>query len=222
MTWDVDVVLQYLRGLPQNEDLSFQALSHKVAMLMALANADRCSDLASLDLDYMQYQVNGVKFVIPGLTKTRRSAPPLEAFYPAFPDEPQLCPVKALRCYQAQSADLRVPREAERETNPLFVAVCRPHKPVKAATIGHWLKRIMEAAGVDTKVFTAHSTRGASTSKAHKVGVGTADILRAANWSSASTFCHFYCTPVFHSQFGLGVLRQRGHTDNWYALNDTM
>ena len=222
VTWDVDVVLQYLRGLPQNEDLSFQALSHMVAMLMALANADRCSDLASLDLDYMQYQVNGVKFVIPGLTKTRRSGPPLEAFYPAFPDEPQLCPVKALQCYQAQSADLRVPREAERETNPLFVAVRSPHKPVKAATIGHWLKRVMEAAGVDTKVFTAHSTRGASTSKAHKVGVGTADILQAANWSSVSTFCRFYCRPIFHSQCGLGVLRQQGHMDKWYALNNTM
>ena len=38
-------------------------------MLMALTNADRCSDLAALDLVYCTYQENGVKFIIPGLTK---------------------------------------------------------------------------------------------------------------------------------------------------------
>ena len=48
VTWDVDVVLSYLKSLPINSELSFQALSHKLAMLMALANADRCSDLAAL------------------------------------------------------------------------------------------------------------------------------------------------------------------------------
>ena len=212
-TWDVDIVLQYLKRLPSNEDLTFQSLSHKVVMLMALANADRCSDLAALDLNYMQHQVSGVKFVIPGLTKTRRNGPPLEAFYPAFLEEPQICPVKALQCYQARSLKFRQAKQSIK--NPLFIAVRKPHNPVKAATLGHWLKRVMEAAGIDTKVFSAHSTRGASTSKAHKVGVGTADILRAANWASASTFCRFYCKPVVHNKFGLGVLQQK----HWYALN---
>ena len=41
VTWDVDVVLSYLKSLPINSELSFQALSHKLGMLMALANADR-------------------------------------------------------------------------------------------------------------------------------------------------------------------------------------
>ena len=41
-------------------------LSHKLAMLMALANADRCSDLVALDLDYHTFQQNGVRFVILG------------------------------------------------------------------------------------------------------------------------------------------------------------
>ncbi|MCG8621291.1 MAG: hypothetical protein MJE68_04705, partial [Proteobacteria bacterium] len=52
VTWDVDVVLLYLRSLPDNQKVSFQLLSHKLAMLMALANADRCSDLAALDLNH--------------------------------------------------------------------------------------------------------------------------------------------------------------------------
>ena len=84
-TWDVDVVLYYLRTLPDNDNLSFQSLSHKVAILMALANADRCSDLAALDLGYQSFQGNGVRFLIPGLTNTRRMGPPIEAITLPFP-----------------------------------------------------------------------------------------------------------------------------------------
>ena len=206
-------MLRYIKELPENDKLSFQALSHKLAMLMALANADRCSDLAALDLDYMRPQVNGMLFIIPGLTKTRRNGPPLQAFYPSFTEERQICPVRTLECYQSRSQKLRtVQKKGAR--NPLFLSVRKPHKPVKAATIGHWLKNVMKEAGIDTKVFSAHSTRGASTSKARTVGVSTADILRAANWSSDSTFSRFYCRPILQGQFGLGVLRSQ-HQDTW-------
>ena len=38
-------------------------------MLMALSNADRCSDLVALDLNFRSYVGNGVHFVIPGQKK---------------------------------------------------------------------------------------------------------------------------------------------------------
>ena len=77
---------------------------------------------------------------------------------------------------------------------------------MKTCTIGNWLKRVMSASGVDTSVFSAHSTRGAATSKAKGVGVSTVDILKAANWSSESTFRCFYHRPVTTSEFGRRVL----------------
>ena len=85
-TWDVDVILTYLSNLPGNEDLSFQLLTHKVAMLMALSNADtcRCSDLAALDLNFRSFLPDGVQFIIPGQTKSRSGGPPIKAFYPTF------------------------------------------------------------------------------------------------------------------------------------------
>ena len=201
-TWDVDVVLTYLRGLPANPELSFQNLSHKLAMLMALSNADRCSDLVALDLRFKSEQGNGVKFVIPGLTKTRRTGPPVVAFYTAFPEDPQICPVETLKVYERRSKVFRSTAD-----NALFLSVRKPHKPITAATIGHWLKKVMEASGIDTATFSAHSTRGASTSKAKSAGVSMADILKAANWTSSSTFCRFYCRPVNSTEFGQGVLR---------------
>lgn len=200
-TWDVGVVLTYLENSPENRDLTLQALTHKVAMLMALSNADRCSDLAALDLNHRTYQTNGVKFTIPGLTKSRRNGPPIEAFYPFFQGSPKLCPVRALKEYEEQSQEFRKHGTAK----PLFISVRKPYAPVKPCTIGKWLKRVMADSGIDTSVFSAHSTRGAATSKAKVAGVSTADILKAANWSSESTFGRFYHRPIT-SQFGLGVL----------------
>ena len=110
-TWDVDMVISYYESSPVNSQLSLQTLTHKVAMLFALANADRCSDLAALDLNHRTYQGNGVKFIIPGLTKSRRKGPPIEAFYPSFPESPKLCPVQALKEYEKRSEKLRQSQE---------------------------------------------------------------------------------------------------------------
>ena len=137
---DIDVVLSFIKSLPDNEHLLFQLLTHKAVMLMALANADRCSDLAALDLRFRSFHGNGAKFIIPDLTKTRRNGSPAEAFYP----------LQALQCYEKRSKGLcSNPLGINR--NPLFILVRKPHKPVKAATIGHWLN-VMHSAGIDTNI----------------------------------------------------------------------
>ena len=175
-------------------------------MLLALTNADRCSDLAALDLNFRTYLTNGVRFVIPGLTKSRKSGVPIEAFYPGFTEDPRLCPVLALKVYEGKTKSLR---KSSQSQNPLFISSRKPFKPVKPATIGHWLKNLMKEAGIDTSLYTAHSTRGAATSKAKAVGVPMREILKAANWSSASTFCCFYNRPSTTNQFGQAVLNNR-------------
>ena len=58
----------------------------KVAMLMALSNADRCSDLAALNLNFRLYWTDGVLSTIPGLNKARWSGPLLQSFHPSFSD----------------------------------------------------------------------------------------------------------------------------------------
>ena len=207
-TWDVDVVLKHLAALPGNQELSLPMLTHKLAMLLALTSAKRCSELASLDLRFCSIQSEGARFVIPGLTKTRRTGPPKEVFFAYFHQNVKLCPVNTLVAYRERTKTLR---PATGESGRLFIAVRRPHLPVKPATIGHWLKRIMERSGINTKIFAAHSTRGASTSKAEAGGVSVPDILKAADWSSASTFTRFYHRPVqpAGSTFGRVVLSGR-------------
>jgi len=205
-TWDVNVILSHITTLPDNTDLDLKLLSYKLVMLLALTNADRCSDLAALDLNFRTYQTNGVKFVIPGLTKSRRKGPPIEAFYPKFTDDSKLCPLLALQAYEERT---KGHRKSLHSRNPVFISIKKPFKPVKPATIGHWLKNLMKEAGIDTSVFTAHSTRGAATSKARAVGVPMAEILKAANWNSTSTFCRFYNRPTTSCLFGQAVLSNR-------------
>ena len=74
--WDIDQVLSYLETMEDLDCLSFKELTLKTVMLMALASADRASDLQLLDIRYMQQQGDTVKFVVAGLSKTRRSGPP--------------------------------------------------------------------------------------------------------------------------------------------------
>ena len=133
--------------MPNNSDLPFQLLTHKLAMLMALANANRYSELAALDLS------NGVMFTIPILTKSRRSGPPIQVFYPALTSDPKLCPVQTLRAYEERSRALH-----QHNRSNLLISVRKLHRPVKAITIGHWLKGVIKSAGIDTDVYSAHST----------------------------------------------------------------
>ena len=49
---------------------------------------------------------------------------------------------------------------------------------------------------IDITVFTANSTRSASTSTVNGTGLSTADIQKAAGWSRDSTFCKYYDLPT--------------------------
>ena len=66
--------------------------------------------------------------------------------------------------------------------------------------MARWLKSVLNSADVDTSIFGAHSTRGASTTKAALSGVMTQYILQTADWSSASTFKQYYFRATSHNQ----------------------
>ena len=60
-----------------------------------------------------------------------------------------------------------------------------------------WTKEAMRLAGVDVNIFSPHSTRAASTSKANLSGtVRLGTILKAAGWKNARTFAKFYNKPI--------------------------
>ena len=65
-------------------------------------------EVSRLDLRFRSYLREGVKFVIPGLTKTRTSGPPKEVLYPSYPEDEKLCPVQTLESYELRTKQLRL------------------------------------------------------------------------------------------------------------------
>ena len=155
-------------------ELCLAELSGKLAMLLALTNADRASDLHILDLKFEQVLSHGVRFQIAGLSKICRSGPPLKVAYIASKECEVICPVAALEAYERHTADLRTP---DQDTNPLCIAYVKPHKPVISSTISRWIRNLMQLSGIDVSIFKSHSTRAASTSAAVNVGVSPSMIL---------------------------------------------
>lgn len=111
--------------------------------------------------------------------------------YPAFPDVPKLCVVRALKAYEVATVDIR-----PQSVRQLFITLTKPHGAVSTPTIERWVSWVMQEAGIVTPHFRAHSVRGAMASKAFSLGVRLEDILNAADWSPDSTFKRFYFKPL--------------------------
>ena len=91
-----------------------------------------------------------------------------------------------------------------------FLSYVNPHEAATSATIAQWICSILNDAGIPqyTSVFTAHSTRSASTSKSKLMGLSLSDIGKAVGWSSPSVFRTFYNKPVVQN-FGQHVLSKK-------------
>jgi len=154
------VVINHLKKGPPASQFSLKEVSKRLVTLLALCNASRASDIKALDSRFKVFTDGGVKFTIPGLTKTLRSGPPKEVFFVEFKECECLCPVKTVKVYLDKTDPLR------NGNSQLVISYRRPHGPVSSATISRWIKENLADAGVDTDVFKAHSTRSASTSAA--------------------------------------------------------
>ena len=202
-TWDVQTVLTHLESCGKSENLPLRMLTLKTVLLLAITRPSRTADLSQLNITKMRPSSDGVAFLPTTLAKQSRQGKPIqEFFFPLFLPNTLLCPVNTLRTYVDKTRPLRG------EETRLFISFIKPHKAVTSSTIARWLKMIIEQAGIDTSIFGAHSTRGASTSAAARAGITTEDILKAANWSSESVFQRFYHKIVDKAAYGRAIINQ--------------
>ena len=90
----MDTVVRFFQALGDNGILPLKVLSQKLALLMALVDASRVSELQALDLRYRLYHPEGVVFSLPTLGKKRiAGAPPKQVMFGAFPGDDSLCVV---------------------------------------------------------------------------------------------------------------------------------
>ena len=208
-TWDINQVLQYIHQMGQNFELNSKQLSLKLVMLLTLLNIQRVETIPSFNTEKMFLDETSCTFLPDNLLKhSRPSYANKPVTYRAYPHNPNLCPVTAIKHYKS-IRDLLFPN------TPQFIVTHRkPHKAAHKDTIARWVKELMREAGVDTSIFKAHSCHSASASAAKNIGIPIEDILRKANWSNANTFLQFYyrelgdSVPQVSIDLGTALLRR--------------
>ena len=189
-TWDVEKVLRLFKEWGKNELLKDKHLSLKLAMLLSLTAASRCSELQLLDLKFLSKFSSRRSFEIHGTMKhLKRNQKPKPIDFYVFSEDEDLCPVKVIDCYEERS---RQWRNEEYFPSSLFLSYVKPHAPLSSQSIARWIKEIIELSGINATVFKAHSVRGAASSKACTKGLSVKDILLKGNWSRESTWQKFY------------------------------
>ena len=183
-TWDVDKVLDCLIEWPSLEDIQLKDLTLRTIMLLALLSGQRGQSIHSLLVEDIKFKDTKCIIVYSVLKQTKAGMhiPPLEL--DSFQNE-KLCIVSHLKAYIEKTESLRQGKE-------LFVSYVKPHKHISRDTLSRWIKSILDMAGIDSNIFSAHSTLAASTSAAYNREASIDSILNAAGWSKDSTFKKFY------------------------------
>jgi hypothetical protein len=97
-----------------------------------------------------------VEFPIEVLTKGKPpSKPHLSLVLKEFEANPNLDVIKFLRKFWGKT---RAWRCSEQQKSQLFLSFIDKHRSVLSCTLAGWLKSIMDAAGVDSTTYKAHST----------------------------------------------------------------
>lgn len=202
--WDPAPVLTKLAACYPHESLSLETVTKKLVLLLALATGQRVQTLSAFRISEITLHD---KLVIRVSSRLKTSAPgrpqPFFIFSP-FVGHDNLCIYSLMKHYLRITKDLRDP-----SCDSLFIAIRKPYNAVSKQTVSRWIRSCLSECGVQTDLFSSHSTRHASTSLAARQGVPLDIIYRAAGWSGRShVFANFYNRPIVNPEhFSDSILR---------------
>ena len=192
-TWDINIVLDYLRELSPLKELTLREITAKCVMLMLLVTAQRVQTLASLRLDDMCWSSDEktLVFRLSQVLKHTRKGSLGTITLRDFHQDRRLCIIRTLKAYLAKTDEIR-----DKNTNVLFISTRPPFQAASTTTIARWVKETLANAGIDIALFKAHSVRGATTSKLSDLRIPVQDILKKGAWKNESVFQKFYNKPL--------------------------
>ncbi|OXU31271.1 hypothetical protein TSAR_014168 [Trichomalopsis sarcophagae] len=152
-TWDPQIVLKFWQSQPANENLDLKDLSKKLITLLALVTAHCMQTFSLIDIDNIKINTNNIEILITDRIKTtkRNSTQPILTL-PFYSNE-KICAANTLKFYLEKTRSIR------KDLKKLFISTNKPIKSVTAQTLSRWVKDALMSSGIDTTVFTAHSTR---------------------------------------------------------------
>ena len=202
VTWDTDILLNYLRKLSPVRTLTLKMLSMKTAALLWILTSQRSQSMQMLDVRNLTVSDHSVKIRFGDTLKTTRPGfHQKEISVKAYAPDRRLCIVTVLREYLSRT---KVVRKAVIGKTQLFLSYNKPFEPVSRETIARWIRFVMLKAGLDVSMFTPHSIRAASTSAACRYAVPMDTILNTAGWKNDCTFRKYYNKPLKVSDTTVG------------------
>ena len=169
-------------------------LTLKLTMLLALTSASRCSEIRHLDNRFYTKSEGKICFNVIKPTKTSKANKPFTSVRVwTFSRWWQYLRFLRLEEYIFRAK----PWREKSNHNQLLLSHIEPHSPVKTCTLSRWICQVLKYAGINTKMFTSHSVRAASTSKAKTLGISLSQILKKGQWSKESTWQKFYNKEIF-------------------------
>nr|CAI5867277.1 unnamed protein product [Callosobruchus analis] len=168
-SWDPQPVIECLKSLYPNESLFLQLVSKKLVMLLALTSGHRVQTLSKINVHNLSIAEEGMEVRIAEKIKTsgKNVLQPVLNF-PVFKDCPELCVASVIKHY---------------------MKITQPFR--------RWLKDVLRNSGIETSIFSRHSTRHASTSTAFRPGVNIDTIKNTVCWTPKSDmFNRFYNRPL--------------------------
>ena len=122
-TWDVNIVLKYLKSLSPLSSLSLLQLSQKLLMLLAILSGQRGQTFHMIDIRNIYISEDSVKFVIGDLLKTSSPKSHLaEMNFVSYKSDMDLCIVHTISTYLQQTDQLRG------SVTRLFITTQKPHR----------------------------------------------------------------------------------------------
>lgn len=193
-TWDPAIVLSYIRHWYPLDTLDLRRMTLRTAILLALTTGQRIQTLHSIKTHNIKITEEGVEIALTDIQKTSTPSNFMSKLtLPSLKNDPEVCPVNSLLHYLEVTKDHR----KHNSDLQLFLTFKRPYKPATTQSISRWLKVVMKESGINVSIFSSHSTRHASSSRAYRAGLTVDSILKAVGWSNRSlTFARYYNRPL--------------------------
>ena len=183
--WDVNKVFRLFKSWGSNSKLSLKFLSFKLAVLLLLVTSQRGQTIVNLNIDNMTLSHLAI-FRMKKLLKHNRVGDPLDTVtLKPFDQCKHLCVVRTLKAYLNKTQFVR-------SYSALLLSYVRPFRPISRDTLSRWTLIVLQLSGIDVDKYKSHSTRGASTSAAKRLGVPVNVIMKQASWRSVHSFATFY------------------------------
>ena len=188
----MSLLLKYYNSIDNNENLQFKDLVKKTVVLFMILVACRKQDLFTITVDNIVVEENKIVFLPNKTLKHRNTGKPLEPLiYHIYTANNKLYIVNCVNSYLGVREKI-----VDANVTEFIITYGKPHKPASWDTMSRWIKDELGKVGINTNVYTTHSCRAASTSKAMDNGVSPTKIQNRGCWKNENTFRTFYSKDI--------------------------